>query len=307
MIRLSGFADEAAEDLEGQIEATKALGWKGIEARSIGGRNIHDLDDAAFDAAARMLEAQGIVVNCFGSTIANWGVRADGDFGLELAKVRRAVPRMKRLGVSMVRIMSFSIDLDLQGKLLADQKRELRFSRLRELCGILLEAGITPVHENCLNYGGISWGRTLELLEAVPGLKLVFDTGNPCLTQDFEKPFPYPNQDAYQAWQKLKGHVVHIHVKDGWREPDTGKEHYVYPGEGPCRVRDILADCLASGYEGWMTIEPHMAAVFHDASVHSPGEERRRVYIEYGRRFEDMLRGLGLAVRDGAAFRKDEL
>ena len=277
------------------------------EARSIGGKNIHDLDDGAFEEAAAKLEACGVAVNCFGSTIANWGVKADGDFSLELAKVQRAIPRMKRLGVSVVRIMSFAIDLDPQGRLLPDQKRALRFGRLRELCGLLIQAGITPVHENCLNYGGISWGRTLELLEAVPGLKLVFDTGNPCLTQDFEKPFPYPNQDAFEAWQRLKRYVVHIHVKDGWREPDTGKEHYVYPSEGPCRVKDILADCIAEGYEGWMTIEPHMAAVFHDASVHSPEEERRRVYVEYGRRFEDMLRGLGLTIKNGAAYREDEV
>jgi sugar phosphate isomerase/epimerase len=307
MIRLSGFADEAAESLASQIEATKALGWQGIEARSIDGKNIHDLDEEAFEKAAQLLDAEGMAVNCFGSTIANWGVKADGEFGLELAKVQRAIPRMKRLGVSMVRIMSFAIDLDSQGRLLADQKRDLRFARLSELCGLLIQSGITPVHENCLNYGGIGWRRTLELLEAVPGLKLVFDTGNPCLTQDFEKPFPYPNQDAFEAWESLKHHVVHIHVKDGWREPDTGKEHYVYPGEGPCRVADILADCVGSGYQGWMTIEPHMAAVFHDASVHSPQEERRRVYIEYGRRFEDMLRGIGLTVKDGAAYRKDEL
>ena len=49
---LTGFADEAALDLDGQIAATKELGWTNIESRAIGGVNIHDLSDEAFDEAA---------------------------------------------------------------------------------------------------------------------------------------------------------------------------------------------------------------------------------------------------------------
>ena len=41
----SGFADEAAKDLAGQIAATKALGWSNIESRNIDGTNIHDLSE----------------------------------------------------------------------------------------------------------------------------------------------------------------------------------------------------------------------------------------------------------------------
>jgi len=41
------------------------------------------------------------------------------------------------------------------------------------------DAGLTALHENCMNYGGMGWQFTLKLLENVPGLKLVYDTGNP--------------------------------------------------------------------------------------------------------------------------------
>ena len=44
----TGFADEAAPDLAGQISATKELGWSNIESRAIDGTNIHDLSDEAF-------------------------------------------------------------------------------------------------------------------------------------------------------------------------------------------------------------------------------------------------------------------
>lgn len=299
MIRLSGFADEAADGIEGQIAAIRELGWRGIELRSIDGVNAHDLDDGKFDEVRRALDASGIQVNCLGSTIANWGKSVDEDFAASMKTVERAIKRMKQLGTKFVRIMSYAISLDEGGCLVGDQKFQNRATRLNEICGRFEAEGIVPVHENCLNYGGISWGHTLQLLEAVPSLRLVFDTGNPSLTPDFTKPLPYPNQDAWEAWKHLKPHVAHIHVKDGWRDVDTGKEHYVYPGEGPSRVADILADSMASGYDGWLTIEPHMAVVFHDTSVSSPEERRKAIFVEYGRKLESMLEGLGARVKDG--------
>lgn len=300
-LRLGGFADEAADGIAGQIEATKALGWSMIEARAIDGVNIHDLDEAAFERCAAALETAGVGVSCLGSTIANWGRDVGEDFGATLRTVDRAIRRMRRLRVRLVRVMSYAILRDAGGRALADQRESERFARLREICGRFLGAGMTPVHENCFNYGGMSWEHTLRLLEEVPGLKLVYDTGNPGLTSDFRKPFPYPNQDSWEAWDHLKAHVVHIHLKDGSRDPVSGGERYFFPGEGECQVERVLADLLGSGYRGGLSIEPHMAVVFHDASVHAADRARFDNYVEYGRRTEALLRGLGCEVAEGVA------
>jgi sugar phosphate isomerase/epimerase len=267
----------------------------------VDGVNIHDLDEPAFARTLASLQAAGIRVNCLGSTIANWGRSVDEDFSVTLASIDRAIARMKLLGTDLVRIMSYAILYDPAGRALDDQREEERFARLREICARFLGAGITPVHENCLNYGGMSWEHTLRLLDAVPGLKLVYDTGNPGLTPDFRKPFPYPNQDGWEAWQRLKSHVVHMHVKDGRRDPFSGEETYFFPGEGECQVERVLADLLAGGYEGHLSIEPHMAVVFHDGRVKSSAEARFGNYVEYGHRLETMLRRLGCEVAAGVA------
>ncbi len=302
-MRLAGFADEAADEVEGQVRVTKALGWKWIEARNSGGVNVHDLPDRDFESFRAALEKAGIGVCCLGSSIANWGKSVDEDFAASLAAARRAADRMEALGTRLVRIMSYAVLVDPEGDPLPDQKKRQRFHRLRELCGVFTERGMTPVHENCFNYGGMGVEHTRELLSEVPGLKLVFDTGNPSLTPDFSRPPPRPNQDSWESWTALRDHVVHIHVKDGWRDPGTGTETYVFPGEGPSRVKDILADCAARGYSGWLTIEPHMAVVYHDPTVSSPAAAREAVYLEYGRRLETLLASLGLEVRDGEARR----
>jgi len=217
-----------------------------------------------------------------------------------MATVKRAITRMRRLNVPLIRIMSFAVICDENKCPLPDQKEEKRFRQLREITGAFLEAGITPVHENCFNYGGMSWEHTLKMLDAVPGLRLVYDTGNPGLTPDFRKPYPYPNQDSLETWEHLKAHVVHIHIKDGRRDPVSGEESYFYPGEGDSEVKKILSDVISGGYSGSFTIEPHLAAVFHDASVKSDPEHRFNTFVEYGKRTEELFRSIGATVKDGA-------
>lgn len=299
---LGGFADEAADSIEDQVAATKDLGWKYIEARSVNGINIHDISDREFMHMQRILEKNDIRVSCFGSTIANWGSSVLEDFSETMKTVKRAIERMKCLDVKLIRIMSYAVLIDAEGNPLPDQCATLRFEHLRAICEEFLAQDMIPVHENCFNYGGMSISHTQELLAAVPSLKLVFDTGNPCLTQDYDKPAPRPYQDAWSTWLALKTNVVHLHVKDGWHDKTTDKEIYTYPGEGPCHVRDILEDCKHSDYGGFLSIEPHMAVVFHNSSVRNSDEMRRSVYREYGKRLEKMLWSIGFEIREGVAY-----
>jgi len=182
----TGFADEAAKDLNGQIRATLELGWNQIESRAIDGINIHDLPEEQFDEVCRKLESAGVSVNAFGSTVANWGKKITEPMDSSLEETKRAIPRMQRLGAKLIRVRSFA---QIPDRVPADQMAEERFRRMRILTDMFLEAGIQPVHENCMNYGGMGYTYTLRLLENVPGLKLVFDTGNPVFSAPADIPF----------------------------------------------------------------------------------------------------------------------
>ena len=278
----TGFADEASRGLDGQIAATKELGWNCIESRAIDGVNIHDLSDADFDVAAGKLEAAGIQVNCFGSAIANWAKKITDPFDSSLAEARRAIPRMQRLGTKLIRIMSFA---RLDDREPDDQMEDERFRRVRTLTQMFLDAGIQPVHENCMNYGGMGWPFTLRLLENVPGLKLVYDTGNPVFTDDKAKPKPYPKQSSWEFYSHVRDFVAYVHIKDGVFDHATGKTTYTWPGEGDGDVVRIVEDLIARGYDGGFSMEPHMALVFHDANVTAQAQAMHDNYVEYGRRF----------------------
>lgn len=293
---LTGFADEAADDLEGQIRATKALGWEHIEARSIDGTNIHDIPDEAFEKVCRHLEEAGVKVNCFGSTIANWGKDVSEPFDATLETVDRAIRRMNRLNTRLIRIMSYKLALDAEGRALPDQQEDERFRRLREITKRFTDAGIVPVHENCANYGGMSAAHAVKMIENVPGLKLVFDTGNPPLTRDYGKAFPYPMQSSWNFYKQVKDHIAYVHIKDSSYDEAQDKEVYLYPGEGNGNVIKIVEDLLRSGYTGGFSMEPHMEVVFHDSKVHSSESARFETYVEYGRRFMKILASLGRPV-----------
>ncbi|MBI5385426.1 MAG: sugar phosphate isomerase/epimerase [Verrucomicrobia bacterium] len=285
---LSGIADEAGANIDVQIKATHELGWKHIEGRAVEvtgfpKANFHDVPDAAFDIIAGKLQDAGVQINCFGSAIMNWAKTVKTPFEVTLAEVRRAIPRMQRLGTKFVRVMSFKPAED------ADATPPVVFERVREVTKMFLDAGLQPVHENCMNHGGMSTRHALELLEKVPGLQWVFDTANPIFNPDRSKPKPWPRQDPWEFWLAVRDVTAHLHIKDATWNPAKNDADYNWPGEGHGRVRDILKDAFARGYDAGISIEPHLAVVFHDASVKSNDAAMFNSYVEYGRRLEKLV------------------
>jgi hypothetical protein len=291
-MKLCGIGDEAGNALESQLAATRELGWTAIEARNVQVAgfpkgNLHEIPDAAFEAAVEQFHAAGIQVYCFGSTIMNWAKRVTDPFDVTLGEISRAIPRMKRLETRYVRIMSFKPD-ESESRL-----PEAVIERVREVTQRLLDAGLQPVHENCMNHGGMSSQHALQLLEAVPGLQWVFDTANPVFNTDRRGPLPWKRQDPWEFWTQVRDHVTHIHIKDARWNPARNDADYTWPGDGDGAVRRILSDAFARGYDAGISIEPHMVAVFHDVNgtaVPPTDDTLRANFVEYGRRLEQLIR-----------------
>jgi sugar phosphate isomerase/epimerase len=292
---LTGFADEAAADLDGQINATQELGWHNIESRNIDGKNIHNMPDDAFDVAVGKLEAAGVRVNCFGSEIANWGKKIADPFDITVEAIQRAIPRMQRLGTKMIRIMSYGIERDRPAD---DQMADERFRRLREITRMFDDAGLMCVHENCMNYGGMGWKYTLELIENVPGLKLVFDTANPVNTRDYASGEPDSRQSTWDFYEHVKPHIAYVHIKDcrflEFTDGLFNKAEFTWAGEGDGDVVKVVRDLVESGYDGGISMEPHLSVVFHEEGGPAEADARMRTYVEYGQRFEKILADCGM-------------
>ncbi|MFP4054159.1 MAG: sugar phosphate isomerase/epimerase family protein [Phycisphaerae bacterium] len=285
---IAGFADEAADRIEDQISLLRELGWNHIEVRKIDGRKLNEVSQDAFDHALEVLKKEGVQVPAVGSPLADGKTSVEDPMEDTLAAADVVVPRVEALGARKVRVMSYPI---LKGKPLAEQKFQERVRRLNLLKERFDAIGVTMLHENCGNYGGIGPQQTRQLLEAVPGMELVLDTGNaPVVLGEWNADDPWPKDWAWRFYSQLKEHVKHVHIKEFSYDRRTHRKRTVFPGEGEGSLRAILTDLRERGYDGGFTIEPHMMFGVDDPA------EKRRIFIEYGRRFEQILRETGWEV-----------
>ena len=137
---LTGFADEAGSSIDVQIKATKELGWKYIETRNIDGKNLSTLTDAEFDVFCEKLDNAGISINCYGSSIANWGMdpRSDEDFEKSKKLLKLTVKLGEETRTVVSGIAHAYAPEDLIGKKLA----MITNLKPAKLCGIVSEGMI---------------------------------------------------------------------------------------------------------------------------------------------------------------------
>lgn len=288
---ITGFTDEVSDDLTLQIKALKALGWNYIDLRTVNGKNVSSLTDKEFDRIYGKLTENNIRISCFGSTIANWSRDAATSFDLDLSEMKNSIRHMKKAGVRFIRIMSYKIEAPL--KLNSDYEIVV-IKNIKKIVRLAEENGVVCLHENCETWGGQSCHHALRLLEKVnsPSLKLVFDTGNPVSMHYIAGDEPFPYQNSLRFFQEVRPHVMYLHIKDAyWIE---GSLQYTFPGEGLGNVPEILSMIKDYNMDIPISIEPHVAVVFHDPSVTAASEERWNNFVDYGRRLVRMAEGAGI-------------
>jgi len=295
---LTGFADEASNKIDIQIKATLELVWKHIESRSTEYGNIAGMTDEQFEIFAGKLSDAGISINCYGSGVANWSQNISDPPDASYEELEKAMPRLQKLGTSLVRVMSFKCAEDASINTPEIEAEVIK--RMQHLVKIAENGGVTLVHENCDNWGGRSVQHTMKLLDAIPSpnFKLVFDTGNPVFRKDipFGATEPFAYQNALHFYQQVKEFVEYVHVKDGRME--NGEVKFTFPGEGDGFVKEICSELHKNGYKGGISIEPHMMMVFHDNSIRNKEQLRYDNYIEYGRRMEAIVKEAGWDTHD---------
>jgi len=302
VLYFTGFADEVSGDIDVQIKATQELDWNFIEARNIEGENLTDISDKKFEEVYRKLTESGVNISCFGSKVANWGKSPykEEDYEQSIEELKRAIPRMKKLGTKMIRGMSFFIPKNEYPNNPELEKSIIK--KLKVLVNMCEQEDIIYLHENCMNYFSQSYEHMERLIKSMdsPYFKVVFDTGNPVFTDNRIGDPPYKKQNTWEVYQILKHKIHYIHIKDGIFIKDTEnyfpEVDYTFPGEGNGQVKKVLKDLIANGYKGGISIEPHMGQVYHTESYNnkdkSLDEYKFNTYIEYGKKTMKMVENI---------------
>jgi sugar phosphate isomerase/epimerase len=247
-LKLAGFADEISPQLDEQIRVFKQLGLTHFELRGVSGRNVLDFDDDLRAEIRSKLADNGLGVASIGSPVGK--VKITDDWQAHFERFKVAVDAAQYFGAPFIRIFSyFPAAGETHAELVAKHRDEVIRRMAAKADFVATNApSVTLVHENEKDIYGEKGELCLDLMTAVdsPKLRSAFDFAN--FVQAGERPL--------DNWPKLKPYSVHIHVKDALLA--GGK--VVPAGQGDGQLAPILKDAYASGYRGWLSLEPHLAA-----------------------------------------------
>lgn len=238
---LSCFADEIDPSPRLQMDEMEKHGISYMEVRGINGKNISLYSHEDVRQIMKDFRARGFRVSSLGSPIGK--IRIDEDFAPQLELFKSMLETARIMETDYIRMFSFFVPAD-------EDPGKYRDEVLRRW-ELYIEAakgsGITLLHENEKDIYGEKAARCLDIIESLGSdkLQLVFDPAN--FVQAKEETFPY-------AWNMLKPYVKYMHIKDAvWADG-----HVVPAGYGDGHVREILTDLWQSGYEGFLSLEPHL-------------------------------------------------
>lgn len=238
---ISGFADEIAPELDKQMTVLKKLGIGFAELRGIDGKNVSDYTAEEMKTVKKRLDKGGIRVSSIGSPIGKIGI--DDDFDVHMKKLENTIELAKILETENIRVFSFYIP---NGET-AEKYRDDVLRRMEKMTAAAKRAGVRLLHENEKGIYGDTAKRCADILESVgsDSLAAVFDPAN--FVQCGQKTYP----DAYEM---LKPYIIYMHIKDAKSDGSV-----VPAGSGCSEVEKIISALDAAGYEGFLSLEPHLA------------------------------------------------
>ena len=236
---LTGFADEAAKDLDGQIAALKRNGMSYFEPRGIDGKNIADFTVEEAKALKEKLDAAGIKVSSIGSPYGK--IEIDEDFEPHFEKFKNTVEVAKILDTKFIRMFSFFFT---KGQSYEDNREEV-LRRVKAMADYSYDQGVYCCLENEKGIYGDTDDRNLEILRYCnPKLYAIVDPAN----------YIQCGVDPLGAYKKVAGYVKYLHVKDAYFE----NGEVVPAGKGDGKVAEIIKLFARNNGEKFLSLEPHL-------------------------------------------------
>ena len=236
--RISGFSDEINPAVVTQFEV---LNIEYFEPRGIDGKNISTLTDEEVSQLKEKMVQYGIKVSSIGSPIGK--IKLTDDFEAHFDIFKRVVEIAKMLDAKYIRMFSFYHENGTEWT--AEERAEV-LARLRRMIAYATEKDIVLLHENEKNIYGDIADRCADLMKELycDHFKAVFDPAN----------FVQSGEDTKYAFGLLKDYVAYMHVKDARTENGM----VVPAGMGDGNVAYVLKGLFENGYEGFLSLEPHL-------------------------------------------------
>jgi sugar phosphate isomerase/epimerase len=238
---LSAFADEIDTDLQTQMDVLDQHGIKYIEMRGVNGKLLveHSLEEVK--EIKRKIDARGFKLSAIGSPVGK--IKITDDFEPHIELFTHTLEIAKIMECTYIRMFSFFIP---KGEHPSEYREEV-INRWSKFVQIAEGSGVILLHENEAGIYGDTPERCLDLLDTLDCdyVKGIFDFAN--FVQCNAKNYP-------DAFELLQNHIVYLHIKDA-----LYSNHSVVPaGKGDGNVIEILRELNNRGFEGFLSLEPHL-------------------------------------------------
>ncbi|MFO7870833.1 MAG: sugar phosphate isomerase/epimerase family protein [Kiritimatiellia bacterium] len=240
--KLSAFADEIGDDPDVQIEHLKANGVNNIELRGVWGKNVLDLSPEEIGEVEKRAKANGLGFSAIGSPLGKFPL--SGRFEDQLEDLKKALDYASAIEAPYIRMFSFYIP---EGEDPANCRSQV-LDWLGKMAAEAENTDVVLAHENEKGIYGDTGGRCLDLYENINSKSFtgVFDFAN--YVQCSQKPYE-------DCWISLRDHISYFHVKDA----AASQGNVVPAGEGDGDIARILTEAFRSGFDNFLTLEPHLS------------------------------------------------
>jgi sugar phosphate isomerase/epimerase len=245
-LKLAAFADEISPQLDEQIAVCRQLGIGHVELRGVYGKNVLDFDAPLRKEIKSKFADAGLGVAAIGSPIGK--VKITDDWSAHFDRFKIAVEAAEFFNAPMIRVFSYyPADGQSHDEFIVQHEDEV-IRRFQQKVEYLKGRNVVMVHENEARIYGEKGRECERLMKAIgsPKLRTAFDFAN----------FVQAGENPWNNWPGLKTWTIHIHIKDA----RLGSGAITPAGEGDGDIEPILRDAWQSGYQGFLSLEPHLAA-----------------------------------------------
>ncbi len=237
---ISGFADEISTDLGEQLATVKELGMHHIEMRNVNGKGIVNYSLNEAKEFKKQLDDAGVRLSAIGSPIGK--IEITDDFAPHLDLFKHTLELAELLGAPYIRMFSFFINENEDPEKYTDEVLN-RWYKFQEAAA---DSDVILLHENEKRIYGDVASRCKTLLDAMDAKKVrgIFDPAN----------FVQCGEDTKKSFGLLRDKIIYMHIKDALSESGA----VVPSGDGDGNVAYILQELVKSGYEGFLSLEPHL-------------------------------------------------
>ena len=247
-MRISAFGDEIAVDFEEQLRVLNTLEIPLIDIRAAWGVNCSQFTDEHISRITDLCSRYKVAVSCMGSPIGKSPIT--DPIAIESDRLKTIGETARQLGTRNIRLFSFYPERDIDEAAL-----QRSIERLGALCEIAGEEDLQMLLENEKGVVGDIPERCLSLMRAIdsPQLRFIWDPAN------FVQCGAVDQVDRW--WDELHPYIGYIHIKDA-RIADNS---VTVAGDGDGQLLELLKRLRESGYQGVLSLEPHLLEARHSS------------------------------------------